>query len=412
MNDYDTDIGLRLNQDFLFILSLSTGYLNNFANDPEKNQLCKNWLDRLCIQLDNGNNEKRIRNTYLCKLCVCMQNKRLSGPFLQNPPAGDLAPLTLPPITDKAPFWVKELIKTARDDPNNMFVQGGKDCRTYLATKLLDNNRGACAYIGLSVTDEGEIPHWTRMGTGDEIDRKYRKFFLAPQSNSTSFLKDYYSYLLDALHAELNGSSVNNPDLNKVCQVFIEDPANKNEVAFIQRTQANRRIVLLNLIKVFLVKKMDSISSDMLWPQELMIDVKVDPYKVFSANIDDYSIPDGSLDSLGVLEDLELSAHSSITSAGFNSSGIHDIKDLGSDDSLGLLDEISMPSLGGSLPSMNSSIGSPLIAHSSPKPTTPSQRSPKKQSPEKYKTPEKRSTDYARDLSPEMYQKHWTPPQQ
>lgn len=48
------------------------------------------WLEKLCGDHVVGIEKKRVRNTYLSKLILCMQAAKLKGVFRNPPPTGDL----------------------------------------------------------------------------------------------------------------------------------------------------------------------------------------------------------------------------------------------------------------------------------------------------------------------------------
>ena len=231
MNDYDVDI--RLDEDFLFILNFSKSFLNNFTHNPEENELCQAWLNKLCCELVSGVDSKRVRNTYLCKLLTCMQAGALTGPFVERPNEGPLEALPMLPLSDMEPPWLKDVLQ----NEVKVVTEGGKDCRTYLNTKLLDNNEGACAYIAMSVTDEGKVPNWVQLGSGNQYDDLlnviYNNVLLSdmpslpegslaqiPPEERKKLVIDFHIYVINSIRYEL--ANLVEPFANPVIEDMLE----------------------------------------------------------------------------------------------------------------------------------------------------------------------------------------------
>jgi hypothetical protein len=146
----------NLDENFLFLLDLIKNHQHTFYERPDQDVLSRSWINKLCIEKYEGIDQKRNRNLYMCKLLACMQARKLSGPFLQRPKPDELKqwPQVLPML--KEPQWVKDL--AAESAAAN--YMGGKDYRTYIATKELDRGRGMCALLSVSIADEGKEPEW------------------------------------------------------------------------------------------------------------------------------------------------------------------------------------------------------------------------------------------------------------
>lgn len=54
---------------------------------------------------------------------------------------------------------------------------GAKNFETFLSTKFFDNERGACAYIAVSATNEGEKSAWVRINTNADREKKLDEVF-------------------------------------------------------------------------------------------------------------------------------------------------------------------------------------------------------------------------------------------
>lgn len=158
------DLGLRLDEDFLYILNFLKNSLDAFQEEDkaEERKLGTMWLEKLCGEMHTTVTAKRLRNNYLTRLVSCYQMGKLLEPFLDMPPKDHLAPMQLMEKPEADPTWLNELLEAAKE-----VMIGGtqtKDCQTYISSKVFDQNKGACAYIAVAVADEGEIPKWIRVG--------------------------------------------------------------------------------------------------------------------------------------------------------------------------------------------------------------------------------------------------------
>lgn len=155
------DLIHRLDQDFIFTLSLVDEPMKHLPE--EKQALAKKWLIKLGTETDwNDAGEKLKRNTYLVNLVECMTKQNFGGtPFAVHPPE------TLPPqmpfddncFVDTVPAWLDQML---RDESDQVHV-GGKNFETYMATKLFKDGRGACAYLAVSVENEGNQNAWVKI---------------------------------------------------------------------------------------------------------------------------------------------------------------------------------------------------------------------------------------------------------
>lgn len=155
------DLIHRLDQDFIFTLSLVDEPMKNLPED--KQAMAKKWLIKLGTETEwNDAGEKLKRNTYLVNLIECMTKQSFGGsPFNMHPPE------TLPPqmpfdyrcFVDTVPDWLDQML---RDESDKVHV-GGKNFETYMATKLFKDGRGACAYLAVSVENEGSTNAWVKI---------------------------------------------------------------------------------------------------------------------------------------------------------------------------------------------------------------------------------------------------------
>lgn len=163
------DLGLRLDEDFLYILNFLKHSLDAFQNEDrvEERHLSNLWLEKLCGEMHTTITAKRLRNNYLTRLVSCFQCGKLMDPFLNQPPKDNLEPVPLLEKPEANPTWLNDLLEEAKELMPTTGQQT-KDCQTYISSKIFDQNRGACAYIAVAVADEGEIPQWIKIG--DDLD--------------------------------------------------------------------------------------------------------------------------------------------------------------------------------------------------------------------------------------------------
>lgn len=154
----------RLDEDFIFILRFLKRYLSKV--EREQHKMAHRWLEKLCYETYESVEAKRNRNQYLNKLLACLEVGNLSEMFLVTPPVGDL-PLweTSDQIEIQEADWVRTLFNI---EENEVHV-GGKDFQTYVSTKMMDDNSGACAYLAISVANEGDPDPWTELADGHKI---------------------------------------------------------------------------------------------------------------------------------------------------------------------------------------------------------------------------------------------------
>lgn len=163
----------RLDENYLFLL--------NFVNDAMEKlpvvsqQLAKAWIVKLGTMAEAHSNRLKIkRNMYLSRLIKCMVENHFEDPFLTPPPEGEIEfrDWDFSSPTD-VPQWLERL---AADERNKTHV-GGKNFESYVATKMFENGRGACAYLAVSVKNEGDKSAWVHHQPNEyvKIEEMFKK---------------------------------------------------------------------------------------------------------------------------------------------------------------------------------------------------------------------------------------------
>lgn len=158
------DLSERLDEDFLFILKFLKQYLENISEDQYKS--AQKWLNKLCYENYETVEAKRNRNQYLNKLLACLEAGSLANVFLSPPPTEDLP---LWETADETKIELKDFFKDVLQEEEQAVHVGGKDFETYVSTKMMDNNHGACAYLAVSVVNEGDPYPWVQLSNGHKI---------------------------------------------------------------------------------------------------------------------------------------------------------------------------------------------------------------------------------------------------
>lgn len=150
------DQNLRLDLNFQSLLFFAKKYVSNLGVNSQV--IARKWMDKLMGTFD-GLEEKRNRNVYLSKLVFCMESGSLVQPFLFPPLLKAVPTWESTNNSNQTPnsYWSKQLSQMSRDASHT----GGRNYRSYLSTKQLPN--GSCAYIALSVINEGESSSWMHM---------------------------------------------------------------------------------------------------------------------------------------------------------------------------------------------------------------------------------------------------------
>lgn len=216
----EPSLEFKLDEDFLFILGFARSSIYLFQKRPVEQGLIESWFEKLCLEIHHGIDAKRQRNLYLVKLVNCVQSGILTDPFLAKPPTGQLDPLpqTIAPSNLDEPPWLKEF--EAEAAAMALESGGSKDFSSYLCTKQLDDGKGLCAYLAVSVADEGEKPRWFEMGSGRplllseldaEIEAAFQDFMGRVEEDGileeSGGLGEYSEKLLDAIRRELDGQA-------------------------------------------------------------------------------------------------------------------------------------------------------------------------------------------------------------
>lgn len=143
----EADLFNRLDQNFVFIMDFSSSFRLKMAKFTHDNgSTFKLWLKKLCVDPYETIDKKRLRNAYACELLTCMAMGRLTLPFTRMPQNGPLEPISLQTAVDPEPVWLKDFV-SGKDDNDTAYR------KTYMASKVLDNGKGACAYVAVSMND-------------------------------------------------------------------------------------------------------------------------------------------------------------------------------------------------------------------------------------------------------------------
>lgn len=268
----DSNLNLKLDEDFLYILDFSKNVSKNFAKDPDQNSLCNQWLTKLNSVSYEGMTAKRTRNSYLTKLIICMFDRKLSKMFLKKPPTGDLESIPMPFVIETEPYWLKDAIGSGE-------ANGAKDCQTYMSTKMLDNNRGICAYLGMNIVDEGDDDYnWLNMGDGSQFDKKIDKIFQDDEKlNFENLIRnesmkavtkenvfvEHRKFLIRLILAELEGKAEpNNPELDVGLQAYLNQiQGTEEEHAYNKLSSERKRNWLLSNLKSQLISDLFKFSK-------------------------------------------------------------------------------------------------------------------------------------------------------
>lgn len=144
----EEDLLNRLDQNFVFIMDFSSSFRFNMTKFTNDNVYTfKLWLHRLCVDPYDTITKKRMRNAYASKLLTCMAMGQLTLPFTRIPLLGQLEPISIETAVDPDPQWLEDFV-SAKDDKD------ASNGNTYMASKVLDNGKGACAYVAVSMKDK------------------------------------------------------------------------------------------------------------------------------------------------------------------------------------------------------------------------------------------------------------------
>ncbi|XP_062553371.1 uncharacterized protein LOC134218420 [Armigeres subalbatus] len=222
----EPSLEFKLDEDFLFILNFARSSMHLFQHRPIEQGLIELWFEKLCLEIHRGIDAKRMRNLYLVKLVNCVQSGILADPFLTKPPTGSLEPLpqTIAPSNLDEPPWIKDFEAESSTLPTG---SGTKDFCSYLCTKQLDDGKGLCAYLAVSVADEGEMPRWFEMGSGrpvllsemdEEIEAAFQDFMGHVEEagilEESGGLSEFSEQLLDNIRRELAGQATAGEDVH------------------------------------------------------------------------------------------------------------------------------------------------------------------------------------------------------
>lgn len=222
----EPSLEFKLDEDFLFILNFARTSIYLFKDRPIERALIESWFEKLCLEIHRGIDNKRLRNLYLVKLVTCIQSGILLDPFLAKPPPGSLEvlPQSIAPSNLDEPPWLKAFETEAAAAA--MGEAGmAKDFSSYFCSKQLDDGRGLCAYLAVSVADEGEKPRWFEMGSGkplllaeldEEIEQAFQQFMAHQEEQDleeSGGTGEYGVRLLEAMRKELAGQAAAGDDV-------------------------------------------------------------------------------------------------------------------------------------------------------------------------------------------------------
>lgn len=113
-----------------------------------------------------GIDGKMRRNSCLTKLLNDMMSGNLPAPFNTQPDMSAIPDLDDSKLYEpnERPDWLDKLMT---NEANKVHV-GGKNFETYLSTKIFENGRGACAYLAVSVQNEGDGAAWVKFRPNQE----------------------------------------------------------------------------------------------------------------------------------------------------------------------------------------------------------------------------------------------------
>lgn len=168
-----SDLADRLDENYLFLLNFVESSMTSLT--PEQQALSKKWLIKLGTEANSESVEGKLkRNAYLGKLITCMQDVHFAGIFATPPPSGPLpAEQWKVPHYTETPVWLDGLVERQA----NRINVGGKNFETYVSTKMFEDGRGACAYVAVSVKNEGDRSAWKKIHPNEhkKIHEMYKR---------------------------------------------------------------------------------------------------------------------------------------------------------------------------------------------------------------------------------------------
>lgn len=149
----------------MFLMHFVDAELKNLST--EQQSLVKKWLVKLGSDtVTQGIDGKMRRNSCLTKLLNDMMSGNLPAPFNTQPDMSRIPDLDDSKLYEpnERPDWLDKLMT---NEANKVHV-GGKNFETYLSTKIFENGRGACAYLAVSVQNEGDGAAWVKFRPNQE----------------------------------------------------------------------------------------------------------------------------------------------------------------------------------------------------------------------------------------------------
>lgn len=150
----------RLTQDYLYLINELYKVLA-ITTIPEEEFLIHEWKDKFINDFFARTDACRTRNIYIAKLIECLRNKKLSGPFCELPPYGELPEYKSTEANFGPPEWLTKM------ENEQWVTTTGRPFDYYFARKSLDYGRGTCVCIGIAFpinNDDDTHEKWQAMG--------------------------------------------------------------------------------------------------------------------------------------------------------------------------------------------------------------------------------------------------------
>jgi hypothetical protein len=167
-----TELPDRLDENYLFLLNFVNDGLDGLNEDGRN--VARKWIVKLGTETETRSVSAKLkRNSYLGKLITCLQENHLDAPFNSPPPAGELPAVNWETPKLETPDWLDRLVY---EEANKTHV-GGKNFETYVSTKIFENGCGACAYVAVTVKNEGDKAGWVKIQPNQhkKIQRMFEK---------------------------------------------------------------------------------------------------------------------------------------------------------------------------------------------------------------------------------------------
>ncbi|GJQ82431.1 hypothetical protein Trydic_g11845 [Trypoxylus dichotomus] len=252
-----SEIENKLDEDYLFYLSFTTSFLHRLT-DPSDIIKCQAWMEKLCGAPFYGVDQKRYRNIFLSNLVLCMQEGKLTGPFVESAQDVDLSDASKyfgeVKTNVEVPDWLEEVVSGTGADILDQ-DEARKDGRTYVATRAMPGGQGAFAYVAISLADEE--PKWLGGGEGAfeaHMKEKFKEYVPEPTEMEKILARrkdpkererviTFYDILIQNINDELDGElqCENNETVNGLLDQMINDLKSKGQYASYQLLPEKKR---------------------------------------------------------------------------------------------------------------------------------------------------------------------------